>query len=287
MTIKVAIVGGSVAGLCLAKALLQYPQFDVHVYEQVRRHHDKGGALTLHHNAIGAMELIDPAIKLAYFRKANDMLEDDEKEMATHVIMAEGKHMGETIAKLGKAKGRKTVARLDLVEGLQELIPNGIVKMGRRVVNVEEVLDGQIELTFRDGSTAIADCLVGADGVHSVVRQHVLGKHHPAASPVNHDKWYRVGCRIPADALKKSVSEDFLGSVSLICGPDGMVVLSPIHFGKTFSVGVVKKALKEDEIGEIPDPREFARYHPDVETLVQVSALSGHTNKFSPIIVSG
>ncbi len=147
MTIRVAIAGGGIAGLCLARGLSQYPQFDVQVYEQVLEHKDKGGSLALHANAIGAMDLIDPAIKQAYFRKANSMLEDDEKEMSTQVIMAEGRYTGEVIAMLGRAKGRKTVARIDLIAGYQELVPKEIVHMGKRLEKVEERGDREVILT--------------------------------------------------------------------------------------------------------------------------------------------
>lgn len=60
------------------------------MYEQVQEHKEKGGSLALHANALGAMDLIDPAIMTAYLRKANNMLEDNEREMATQVILAEG-----------------------------------------------------------------------------------------------------------------------------------------------------------------------------------------------------
>ena len=227
MTIRIAIAGGGIAGLCLARGLLQYPQFDVQVYEQVHHHRDKGGSLALHANAIGAMDLIDPAIKQTYYRKANSMLADDETEMATHVIMADGKHSGEVIAKLGRAKGRKTVARINLIEGYRELVPDGIVKMGKRLEGIEEREGGEVVLTFADGSTATADCLIGADGVHSVTRQYVLGKDDPVAWPVNHENWYRVGASLPMDVVEKTLSSDFMGFVPILMGRSGYCEFSP------------------------------------------------------------
>jgi salicylate hydroxylase len=38
--------------------------------------------------------------------------------MATIVQMGSGRHAGEVLAEIGKAKGRKTVARSDLLGGL-------------------------------------------------------------------------------------------------------------------------------------------------------------------------
>ena len=114
---RIAIAGAGIGGLCLARGLSQYKHLDVRVYESVAKFGNVGAGMALHANAIRAMDLIDPKIKEAYFRSANSMIEDDEVEMATQVIMAEGKYTGETVAALGKAKGRKTVARYDLLRG--------------------------------------------------------------------------------------------------------------------------------------------------------------------------
>ena len=271
MTIRVAIAGGGIASLCLARGLLQYPHVSVQIYEQVTQHRDKGGSLGLHANAIGAMEIIDPAIKQAYLRKANSMLEDDEKEMATHVIMAEGKHTGEVIARLGKAKGRKTVARIDLIQGYEELVPKDILHMGKRLESIEEKRDGSIDLVFTDGSTATADCLIGADGIHSVIRQYVLGKDHPAALPVNHGKWYRMGAKLPTEVIEKTLSPAFQGFVPILCGPKGNVSMMPIQYGKFMAVGIVQRAQCAEDVGKVPRPEDFSGYHPDVGKMVEVS----------------
>jgi salicylate hydroxylase len=272
MTIRIAIAGGGIAGLCLARGLLQYPQFEVHVYEQVLQHKDKGGSLALHANAIGAMELIDPAIKQAYFRKANSMLEDDEEEMATQVIMAEGKYTGQVIARLGRAKGRKTVARVDLIAGYQELVPKEIVHLGKRVEGIEQAEDsGGVVVRFADGSTATADCLIGADGIHSVTREYVLGRDHPAARPVNHERWYRVGAKLPMEVVERTLSTQFLGFVPILCGPNGVFNMTPIQYGKVMTIGVYQRAKTSGDVGKVPDPDDFLDYHPDCAKMVEVS----------------
>ena len=271
MTIRTAIAGGGIAGLCLARGLLQYPHLDVQVYGQVWDHRDKGGSLALRNNAIGAMELIDPAVKQAYFRQANSMLEDDEKEMTTHVIMAEGKYTGEVVARLGWAQGRKTVARIDLVAGYQDLVPKEIVHMVKRLERVEEKENGEVVLTFADGSTVTADCFIGADGVHSVTRQYLLGKDHPAAMAVNHEQWYRVGAKIPMEIMEKTLTPEFLGFVPLLCGPEGVFNLTPIRYGKAMAAGVFIKAKTDEDIGRLPKPEDFRKYHPDCAKIVQVS----------------
>ena len=132
--IRVAIAGG---GSCLARGLSQYDHLDVHVYEAVPAYADVGAGMALHKNAIRAMEVIEPAVKHAYSRKAHTMVTDEEQEMATQVSMAHGKHKGEIIVQFGRANGRESVARKDLLEGYRDLIDLPRLHLGKRLVRTE------------------------------------------------------------------------------------------------------------------------------------------------------
>ena len=59
-------------------------------------------------------------------------------------------------------------------------IPSGAIKWGH-AFSVRAFGDGEHELTFANGSTALSDVLVGADGAHSRVRPPVS-----LAQPVHH-----------------------------------------------------------------------------------------------------
>src|SRR6185437_16920199 len=48
----------------------------------------------------------------------------------------------------------------------------------KRLVRIEDRPDQPIVAHFADGSTAEGDFLIGADGVHSTVRQHVIPDGH-------------------------------------------------------------------------------------------------------------
>ena len=48
-------------------------------------------------------------------------------------------------------------------------MPDECVRLNHKLVGLDEAADG-VRLTFADGATATADAVVGADGVHSVVR---------------------------------------------------------------------------------------------------------------------
>lgn len=45
----------------------------------------------------------------------------------------------------------------------------------KRCVGARQLSDGQMQITFADGTTAEADVLLGADGIRSNVRTYVIG----------------------------------------------------------------------------------------------------------------
>ena len=57
---------------------------------------------------------------------------------------------------------------------LAEALPEGVVSLGRHVTGV----DGA-SLLFEDGASAEFDAVIGADGIHSVVRAAIVGDESP------------------------------------------------------------------------------------------------------------
>ena len=64
--------------------------------------------------------------------------------------------------------------RGDLHAALASAVPDEYVKLGHKLVGLDETGDG-VRLSFADGTTAVADAVIGADGVHSVVRDMLFG----------------------------------------------------------------------------------------------------------------
>ncbi len=69
--------------------------------------------------------------------------------------------------------------RGDLHAALASAVPGEVVKLNHKLVGLDETSDG-VRLTFANGASAVADAVVGADGVHSVVRDVLFG-----SSPVH------------------------------------------------------------------------------------------------------
>jgi salicylate hydroxylase/6-hydroxynicotinate 3-monooxygenase len=64
--------------------------------------------------------------------------------------------------------------RGDLHAALASAVPEHCIKLSHKLVGLDETADG-IRLSFADGTSASADAVVGADGVHSVVRDILFG----------------------------------------------------------------------------------------------------------------
>lgn len=273
--IKVAIAGGGIAGLALAAGLAKkHKHIDFHIYEAVKEYQDVGAGLALHGNAIQAMTLIDPEVRDAYFTKALNMGEEDQ-ELATEVIMVDGPNKGEQVAALGKAKGRKTVARSDLLRGFADLVPQEKISLGKRLekIEVDEKAAG-VKLTFKDGTAATADCLIGADGVHSVTRSYILGPNHPATAPKPTDNWHVYRAIVPMDVARETVDERWQRIVPILIGSKGYANSMPLSYGTRLSASIAVHAPKLDQHGEpVPlDPELYKDYREDAQQIVKLVA---------------
>ncbi|GAB7340578.1 hypothetical protein MBLNU457_6991t1 [Dothideomycetes sp. NU457] len=272
--IKVALVGGGIGGLCLAAGLVSNPRIDIHVYESVPEYKDIGAGLALHMNAIKGMDLIGPQVKKAYFDKALTMAAEADEEMSTKVTIAYGPNTGALVAELGKAKGRKTVARSDLLAGLMELIPKDKLSFGKRLQSIKERDDQTIDLTFKDGTFAHADAVIGCDGVHSVVRGFLLGEDHPARAPKNNDGWQIYRTLIPAEEARKYIDEQYTRTVPILCGPKGHINCMPLHNMRDVSAGVAMRGARKPGMTEAPElkPEDFEGYTKEAQDIVKMIA---------------
>ena len=269
--IKIAICGGGIAGLALAAGLCKKPHLDVHVYESVPEYKDVGAGLALHMNAIKAMALIGPEVRQVYFDKALSSGEEDQ-EMVTEVILAQGPNAGELVAELGRAKGRKTVTRSHLVKGLLELVPKERFDFGKRLQSIEEK-DGQVHVSFEDGTDVWADCVISADGIHSATRSYLLGPDHPATAPKNHDGWQIYRTMVTTEEAKKHINEKWTKTVPILLGPRGHVNCIPLDKGTRVSAGVAVRGAKFTEGGAPPlDPELYSDYTEDAQRIVRMVA---------------
>lgn len=270
---KLAIIGGGIAGLALGAAIeKKHPHLDFHIYESVPEYKDVGAGLALHKNAIGAMGLIGPEIRKAYFDTASDMGEEDQV-MSTEVILAQGPDTGTMVAELGKAKGRKSVSRADLIGALAKLVPKEKLSFGKRVERIYEDNAG-VKIAFKDGEEVNVQMVIGSDGIHSMSRRYILGPDHPATEPKNHDGWQVYRTMVKTEDTKGQINERWTRIVPILLGPRGHVNCIPLNKGTRISAGVAVKGAKFAESGEAPalDPELYKDYSEDAQQIVRMVA---------------
>lgn len=169
------IIGGGIAGPAAAIALQKAGIASV-VYEaQPVAAEGIGVFLTLASNGVDALRILG-ADKPA--------LADGVPTPAITLRNAAGKYLGEsrTGRTLPDGTTSQTIKRADLYRVLQEqAATRGIaVEYGKRLVTAEQTSDG-VRARFADGTEAVAEIMIGCDGVHSSLRP-IIDPSAPAPS---------------------------------------------------------------------------------------------------------
>ncbi|MFJ4828959.1 FAD-dependent oxidoreductase [Streptomyces sp. NPDC088747] len=162
MTTPVAIIGAGLGGLTLAR-VLHVHGIPATVYEaepapDARR---QGGLLDLHpHSGQAALEA---ARLIEEFRKL--ILPGRE----AYRVMDQAGNVLLDLPDDGTGE-RPEAPRGELRRMLIDSLPDGTVRWGRKVTTMRTLGDGRHQVDFADGTTAVADLLIGADGAWSRVR---------------------------------------------------------------------------------------------------------------------
>jgi salicylate hydroxylase len=120
-----------------------------------------------------------------------------------------------------------TVHRADLLDVLAHSLPSHIVTLGARCTGVEP--DGGVAVAhFQDGTDIEADLIVGADGIHSVVRASLFG---PDAPRFTGKICYRSV--VPVDAVPGGPPPN---DNAQWLGPHGTIVLYPVRRDELINV---------------------------------------------------
>lgn len=167
---RAIIVGGGIGGLCAAIALRQIG-VEATVYEKAPALGNVGAGLVLWPNALRALRQLGAAEMVT---KAGSTIEHGQIRTAAGKILARSEP-----GELQRLYGEPTVAihRADLHRILLSLLPADAVQLGTAGVEFEQDATG-VTVRFANGQTDRADLLIGADGIHSAVRQQLF----PAAS---------------------------------------------------------------------------------------------------------
>ncbi|WP_435206964.1 FAD-dependent oxidoreductase [Micromonospora sp. bgisy143] len=164
MAMRLAIVGGGLGGLTLARILhLHGIEAVVHEREADRSARSQGGMLDLHPES-GQHALAEAGLDAQFRSSARPEGEEHR------ILDPAGRTLVHHTPRPGSFDGRPEVDRTVLRNLLLDALPPDTVAWGRRLVAATPRPAGGFLLTFADGDRAECDILVGADGARSVVR---------------------------------------------------------------------------------------------------------------------
>lgn len=260
----VAIVGAGIGGLAAALAMLQRG-IDVTVYEQAPELREVGAGIQISANGTRLLNSLGL-----------------EKDLAETALEPAGKQIrlwntGESwkLFDLGVVSRELygapyiTMHRSDLHEVLVRAIEAkkaGAVQLGYRCEGAE-ARDDRVVIHFKDRPSVTAAALVGADGLHSRVREIFFG----------HDEPQFTGCiawrgMVSTDDLPDDMKEP-VGTNWV--GPGGHFVHYPVRGGKLLNfVGIAERddwSVESWTMQGSPDEfaNDFRGWHKNIQTLIK------------------
>lgn len=262
---KVLIAGAGIGGLTAAASMLQRG-IDVEVFEQATELKEVGAGVQLAANGT----------RVLYALGIGESL----KALSCEAQGKEIRHWqtGETwkLFDLGPVSIERfgfpyfTVYRPDLLKVLADevrrLKPDAI-RLGARITGFEQDADG-VMLKLESREIAHGSALIGADGVHSRVRQELFGADRAQFSGVV--AWRAVVPmeRLPAHMIRR-VGSNWVG-------PGGHIVHYPLRSGSLMNfVGALERSDWQVESWSFQGRREdlaadFAGWHPDIQSFISV-----------------
>jgi salicylate hydroxylase len=174
---RVLVVGAGIGGLTAALALRQ-SGFDAHVYEQARVLREVGAGLALGANAVRVLHrlgLADALRAVGVRSESWDFCDWHSGAVLGRVPLADA-------GEIRWGAPFYNVHRADLHDALRVAVGDEHITLGACCVSVEQH-GSEVSIGFADGRHATGDLLIGADGVHSVVRGFVAGQDQPTWWP--------------------------------------------------------------------------------------------------------
>jgi salicylate hydroxylase len=218
---RIVIIGGGIGGLAAALALERRGAETI-VCEQTPALSEIGAGLNLTPNAIKALRSLGIEDKIYAIGSGSDWLPIRSWKSGRVISRM---RRGDFCKKFGAPN--MSVHRADLLDVLGGALQTTEIQLNTRCVAVE-ARAGDAVARFADGSEIEADIVVGADGIHSVVRKELFGADAPRFTGCVCWRGMAAAAAVPRDI---DVAE---GAIWL--GPHGHVVHYPVRRGELINI---------------------------------------------------
>lgn len=260
---NIAIVGGGIGGLAAALALTRRG-IDVAVYEQAPELRELGAGVQISANgtrvlhALGLKEALEK-VQVLPAGKAIRLWNTGQTWKLFDLGM-------ESVARYGSPY--ITIHRGDLhtviAHGLAQAKP-GVIHLNRKCVELTQAPD-HVELRFENGDLVKARLVIGADGVHSVVRENLFGATKPEFCGIIAWRGVVPMGRVPA-SISRTIGTNWVG-------PGGHVVHYPLRAGTLLNfVGMGERDWNVEGWNVRGTTEEaandFRGWHPDVHAMIR------------------
>ncbi|MBV8358228.1 MAG: FAD-dependent monooxygenase [Deltaproteobacteria bacterium] len=257
---RVIIIGAGIGGL-VAALTMRRAGIEVEVFEQSAALREIGAGIQISPNASRILQRLG---------LASSMHEYGVRPLAVHIRRWDN---GRTLTRqlLGNECEQTFGApyyhfhRAELLELLAAALPAHMIRLDHRCIGLKQSSD-RVEVKFHNGTITDADLVVGADGIHSTVRELILGVESPRFS--GHVAYRGL---VPAERLAHLELEV---NASSWWGPDHHFVHYFVGAGARYVnwVAIMPGEWRIESWtapGEIADAlHEFDGWHPQVSAII-------------------
>jgi salicylate hydroxylase len=217
---RVAVVGAGIAGLTLGLALAR-AGVPFTIYEQAPQLREVGAGIQVAPSATKLLHRLglEDAMRVSGFAPAAM----EFRRWADNSVLVRNVLGADYEERYGAPY--YTFHRADLQRTLADALPAGALRLGQHCTGFDETADA-VTVRFADGSSTTADVVVGADGIHSAIRDAMVADH-PRFSG---ETIYRG--LVPAERLPFLLEEP---KVILWLGPGRHCVCYPVAGGRLVS----------------------------------------------------
>ncbi|OMG61768.1 MULTISPECIES: salicylate 1-monooxygenase [Pseudomonadaceae] len=233
--LRIGIVGGGISGIALALELCRYSHLQVQLFEAASAFGEVGAGVSFGPNAVRA--IVGLGLGEAYLQVADRTSVPWEDVWFEWRRGSDNSYLGATIA---PGVGQSSVHRADFIDALVTHLPDGIAQFRKRAVHVEQQ-GGEVQVLFADGTEHRCDLLIGADGIKSALRSHVLECQglSPQAPRFTGTCAYRGlvdSLRLREAYRAQCIDEHLVDVPQVYLGLDGHILTFPVKQGRLINV---------------------------------------------------